>query len=139
MLHSKERLGLVRGRSAAARSATGDVLLFLDSHCEVNKGWLEPLLFEITKDSHTVVCPIVDIISPHTFTYKESPIVKGGFTWGMHFTWDSMPSSKLRYESDVFEYVIWVVVLSLKYLIILPFSTLISSEKKSYIDIYEKI
>ena len=139
MLHSKERLGLIRGRSAAARNATGDVLLFLDSHCEVNKGWLEPLLFEITKDSHTVVCPIVDIISPHTFTYKESPIVKGGFTWGMHFTWDSMPSSKLRYESDVFEYVIWVVVSSLKYLIILPFTTLISSEKKSYIDIYDKI
>ena len=34
-----ERSGLIRARVAGARAATGDVLIFLDAHCEATKGW----------------------------------------------------------------------------------------------------
>ena len=78
-----ERLGLIRARIFGSRRATGDVLIFLDSHVETNQMWAEPLLARI-KDSRTnVVMPIIDIISADTFKYEPSPLVKGGFNWGL--------------------------------------------------------
>uniref|UniRef100_A0A3Q4H3X0 Polypeptide N-acetylgalactosaminyltransferase n=1 Tax=Neolamprologus brichardi TaxID=32507 RepID=A0A3Q4H3X0_NEOBR len=73
----------------------GEVLVFLDSHCEVNQAWLQPLLAPIQKDRRTVVCPVIDIISADTLAYSPSPIVRGGFNWGLHFKWDPVPPSEL--------------------------------------------
>lgn len=36
ILRSPERKGLVNARLMGARTATGDVLVFLDAHCEVS-------------------------------------------------------------------------------------------------------
>jgi len=93
--HTSAREGLIRGRLEAARHATGDVLVFLDSHCEVNTQWLEPLLARISIDPYNVVCPVIDTISADTFEYKASPLVRGGFNWGMHFSWEPIPDSSV--------------------------------------------
>ena len=38
LLRSEERIGLIRARLMGYEEARGDVLLFLDSHCEVTHG-----------------------------------------------------------------------------------------------------
>ena len=79
------------------------VLIFLDSHCEVNTRWLEPLLTRIKADRHDVAIPIIDIVRDDTFAYEASSMVKGGFNWGMNFKWDSMPMYPSRNPERVID------------------------------------
>jgi polypeptide N-acetylgalactosaminyltransferase len=49
---------------------------------------------------YSVVCPIIDIIDSDTFKYVESPVCRGGFTWGMFFKWDYPPWSYFKTPED---------------------------------------
>ena len=97
VLRNKKREGLIRTRLFGAREATGDVLIFLDSHIEATEGWLEPLVTEISKNETIVVTPMIDIIDKETFEYKytkNSRVSVGGFDWNLHFTWHGLPEKE---------------------------------------------
>ncbi|XP_068617716.1 polypeptide N-acetylgalactosaminyltransferase 3-like [Battus philenor] len=94
LLRSKERSGLVGARLSGARSATGDVLVFLDAHCEVTQGWLEPLLERAGNDD-VFICPHIDLLSEDTLAYTKSIDAHwGAFSWRLHFRW-LMPSTEV--------------------------------------------
>ena len=101
LVRTSQREGLIRGRMIGAQRAMGEVLIFLDSHCEVNKEWLPPLVERIKDNPTTVVCPVIDIISSDTFEYQSSPLVRGGFNWGLHFSWEPVPKHLLVKPEDL--------------------------------------
>lgn len=73
---------MIKARVIGADNAVGEVVIFLDAHCEANKGWLPPLLERIALDSKTAVCPTIDFIDHNTFQYKPmDPLIRGTFNW----------------------------------------------------------
>lgn len=105
-----------------AKICNGQIITFLDAHCECARGWLEPLLAEIKDDRWVyfyfitcqqngifalfyydclyrtkVVCPIIDVISDETFQYiAASDLTWGGFNWRLNFRWYKVPQREIN-------------------------------------------
>nr|CAX73828.1 polypeptide GalNAc transferase 6 [Schistosoma japonicum] len=86
VIHLKERQGLIRAKTAGAKEATGEVLIFLDSHCEAGINWLPPLLDPIAANYRTVVCPFIDVIDADNFEYRaQDEGARGAFDWELYY------------------------------------------------------
>uniref|UniRef100_A0AAY4CWZ4 Polypeptide N-acetylgalactosaminyltransferase n=1 Tax=Denticeps clupeoides TaxID=299321 RepID=A0AAY4CWZ4_9TELE len=95
-LEDYQRSGLIRARLRGAAATRGQVITFLDAHCECTVGWLEPLLARIKEDRKSVVCPIIDVISDETFEYMAgSDMTYGGFNWKLNFRWYPVPQREM--------------------------------------------
>lgn len=105
VIRSPSRTGLIRARLLGAQEAKGEVLTFLDAHCEATIGWLEPLLSRIAEDNKRVVCPIIDIIHEDTFQYVKSfELHWGAFNWNLHFRWYTLGQKELdQRKKDITE------------------------------------
>lgn len=96
VLRTEKRSGLIRARLLGAKNVKGQVITFLDAHCECTEGWLEPLLARIVEDRKTVVCPIIDVISDESFEYvTASDMTWGGFNWKLNFRWYRVPQREM--------------------------------------------
>lgn len=101
VLRQKERKGLITARLMGAKAAKGEVLTFLDSHCECFPGWLEPLLARIAEEPTAVVSPRITTIDYHSLKFKKPvPMPKtysrGNFDWKLKFGWERVPEKMSR-------------------------------------------
>ncbi|XP_061663902.1 polypeptide N-acetylgalactosaminyltransferase 6 [Syngnathoides biaculeatus] len=97
VLRQQERKGLVAARLLGASVAQGQVLTFLDAHCECFHGWLEPLMSRIAEEPTAVVSPRIASIDLNTFKFqKPTPqrlySSRGSFDWALTFIWESLPN-----------------------------------------------
>ncbi|XP_019875284.2 polypeptide N-acetylgalactosaminyltransferase 1-like [Aethina tumida] len=99
LIRLKTRMGLIRARLQGARVATGDVMIFLDAHCEATKDWIQPLLSRIEDDKTAVLVPIIDVLEAKTLAYStngDTSYQVGGFSWSGHFTWIDVQNAEDR-------------------------------------------
>ena len=107
VLRMPRREGLVRSRLRGAEVSRGEVLTFLDSHCEVTEGWIEPLLARIADNRKNVVCPVIEVIGADDFSYQASDVIyeRGGFSWDLFFTWKAIPEEEKKRRKDETDYI----------------------------------
>jgi glycosyltransferase involved in cell wall biosynthesis len=73
IIRQEKRQGLMRSRMEGIRTATSDVLVFLDSHIEAGIGWLEPLLFRIQEDPKVVKTNVITwFMRLFIFVFREA-------------------------------------------------------------------
>uniref|UniRef100_A0A672GHE9 Polypeptide N-acetylgalactosaminyltransferase n=1 Tax=Salarias fasciatus TaxID=181472 RepID=A0A672GHE9_SALFA len=106
ILRTKKREGLIRTRLLGAAAAKGEVITFLDSHCEANVNWLPPLLDRISQNRKTIVCPMIDVIDHDNFGYdtQAGDAMRGAFDWEMYYKRIPIPAELQKNDpSEPFE------------------------------------
>ncbi|EDQ87587.1 uncharacterized protein MONBRDRAFT_37866, partial [Monosiga brevicollis MX1] len=84
LVRQSHRSGLVEARLRGIREARAPTFIVLDSHIEVQPGWLEPLLDNLRQNPHNMVMPQIDSIDPETFEHKAGGIgCTLGFIWNL--------------------------------------------------------
>ncbi|CAG5117613.1 unnamed protein product, partial [Candidula unifasciata] len=99
-----ERKGLIAARLAGFEHVTGEVVIYLDAHMEVNKGWLEPLLHRIKQDDTVIAIPHIDPIKHETFEFVFTPskyIARCGIQLSLVFSWIPVPGEWKNQRSPV--------------------------------------
>lgn len=90
VLRLRHRAGLIEAKVRGARAARGSVIVFLEPHVEVADNWLEPLLKRVAESPHTVVLPVIDMLTPAPATGYTSVgdfVSTGGFGCDLMFRW----------------------------------------------------
>ena len=76
----------------------GEVVIFLDAHCEVGYNWLPPLLAPIHADRKTLSVPVIDGIQWDDFSinpvYAHGSHSRGLFEWGMLYKEGTVPKKE---------------------------------------------
>ncbi|CBZ56323.1 putative UDP-N-acetyl-D-galactosamine:polypeptide N-acetylgalactosaminyltransferase T5 [Neospora caninum Liverpool] len=84
VVHLDERSGVVAARLAGIQAASSPAIVLLDSHVEVNVGWLEPQLQRLWGSPESIVFPQIDSILPTDFSFSN----KSGIGCWLSFNWD---------------------------------------------------
>ncbi|KAM6149490.1 N-acetylgalactosaminyltransferase 7 isoform 3-T3 [Erethizon dorsatum] len=96
VFRNERREGLIQARSIGAQKAKlGQVLIYLDAHCEVAVNWYAPLVAPISKDRTICTVPLIDVINGNTYEIvpqgggDEDGYARGAWDWSM--LWKRVP------------------------------------------------
>lgn len=97
MIRNTVRQGLIRSRIIGANEASGEILIFADSHIRFDKDWLEPLVLRLLYFDHfkssshpLVLSPFISAFTEDGQDYPATDYLRGGFDWDLNFVWEPM-------------------------------------------------
>ena len=115
IVRNAEREGLIRTRTIGAKASQGDIVIFLDAHCEVNRNWLPPLLAPIRRNRlfsikliifcvlfrRIMTVPVIDGIDMNTWEYRRvygaaDKHFRGIFEWGLLYKETELPEKERK-------------------------------------------
>ncbi|XP_075716366.1 N-acetylgalactosaminyltransferase 7 isoform X2 [Rhinoderma darwinii] len=98
VFRNERREGLIQARSIGAQKAKqGQVLIYLDAHCEVGINWYAPLIAPIAEDRTACTVPLIDYIDGNVYTIEPQQggdsdgFARGAWDWSM--LWKRIPLS----------------------------------------------
>jgi len=92
MVRTLKRTGLIQARLLGVKYVRAPIIVFLDAHCECNRGWLEPLLARVAENRQAAVAPVIDVILAESFELLPAVTeVYGTFSWSLQFHWTQIP------------------------------------------------
>ncbi|CAK8674801.1 N-acetylgalactosaminyltransferase 7-like [Clavelina lepadiformis] len=100
LYRNSRREGLIRARSIGAKKSTGEILIYLDAHCEAEPNWLPPLITPILNDRRACTVPLIDVIDGNKYTFTEQAggdsdgLARGAWDWS--FQWKRIPLTKVE-------------------------------------------
>ncbi|XP_061534660.1 N-acetylgalactosaminyltransferase 7 isoform X1 [Phycodurus eques] len=96
LFRNEKREGLIQARSIGAKKATkGQVLIYLDAHCEVGINWYAPLVAPISEDRMVCTVPLIDYIDGNEYSVEpqqggdEDGLARGAWDWSL--LWKRVP------------------------------------------------
>ncbi|XP_061627909.1 N-acetylgalactosaminyltransferase 7 isoform X6 [Phyllopteryx taeniolatus] len=96
LYRNEKREGLIQARSIGAKKATkGQVLIYLDAHCEVGINWYAPLVAPISEDRMVCTVPLIDYIDGNEYSVEpqqggdEDGLARGAWDWSL--LWKRVP------------------------------------------------
>ena len=98
LYRNARREGLIRARINGAKHAMkldGDILVYLDAHCEPQPNWLPPLITPIARDRRITTVPLIDSVNGNDYTFSsqgggdQNGHARGAWDWSM--LWKRMP------------------------------------------------
>uniref|UniRef100_UPI00358F62C3 N-acetylgalactosaminyltransferase 7-like isoform X1 n=2 Tax=Myxine glutinosa TaxID=7769 RepID=UPI00358F62C3 len=103
LFRNSQRQGLIRARSTGAQKAElGQVLVYLDAHCEVGMNWYPPLVAPIAHNRMVSTVPLIDSINGNDYTLQiqgggdEDGFARGAWDWSM--LWKRVPLTKREHD-----------------------------------------
>ena len=92
----QEREGFIRGRVKGIQLATSETFTVMESHAEVCKGWLEPLLWEIQVNPKTMANPVIVQIHFHSFAFLNPVYQMMDYNYLFEMKWGTLTGEKAR-------------------------------------------
>lgn len=91
-----QRQGLIKSKVTGAAMSKGDIIIFMEPHCVVQRQWLEPLISRMMgSPKSTIMMPVIDVIPEDNFdVYRTANTHVGGFDWSLTFNWMQIISER---------------------------------------------